>query len=314
MSTTSHATDRVSPSGLGFAVSAYVLWGAMPIVFFSLKESGAIEIVAWRIVLSLVFCAALLLVTRGYARVLAIIRDRRTFWSLGLAGALVVVNWLIYVYASVNGHIVEAALGYFTNPIVTVLLGVLILRERLRPLQWLALGISALAVLVLAIGYGSFPWIALGLAFSFGLYGLVKKSVGRKADALGGLAVETAFLTPIAIVVLLVLSANGTLTVGTAGTGRTVLTLCLGAITAIPLILFAAAARRLPLTYMGLAQYLAPILQLIVGVFIFQEAMPPERWLGFAIVWVALAILTFDLFRHSSRTRLGSPAEAPGAP
>jgi len=314
VSTTSHATDRVSPSGLGFAVSAYVLWGAMPIVFFSLKESGAIEIVAWRIVLSLVFCAALLLVTRGYARVLAIIRDRRTFWSLGLAGALVVVNWLIYVYASVNGHIVEAALGYFTNPIVTVLLGVLILRERLRPLQWLALGISALAVLVLAIGYGSFPWIALGLAFSFGLYGLVKKSVGRKADALGGLAVETAFLTPIAIVVLLVLSANGTLTVGTAGTGRTVLTLCLGAITAIPLILFAAAARRLPLTYMGLAQYLAPILQLIVGVFIFQEAMPPERWLGFAIVWVALAILTFDLFRHSSRTRLGSPAEAPGAP
>jgi len=314
VTTTSHATDRVSPSGLGFAVSAYVLWGAMPIVFFSLKESGAIEIVAWRIVLSLVFCAALLLATRGYVRVLAIIRDRRTFWSLGLAGALVVVNWLIYVYASLNGHIVEASLGYFTNPIVTVLLGVIILRERLRPLQWLALGISALAVLVLAIGYGSFPWIALGLAFSFGLYGLVKKSVGPKADALGGLAIETAFLTPIAIVVLLVLSTNGTLTVGTVGTGHTVLTLCLGGITAIPLILFAAAARRLPLTYMGLAQYLAPILQLVVGVFIFQEAMPPERWLGFAIVWVALAILTFDLFRHSSRTRLGSPAEAPGAP
>ncbi|MGV8851102.1 MAG: EamA family transporter RarD [Rhodoglobus sp.] len=314
MSTTSHATDRVSPSGLGFAVSAYVLWGAMPIVFFSLKESGAIEIVAWRIVLSLVFCAALLLVTRGYVRVLAIIRDRKTFWSLGLAGALVVVNWVIYVYASLNGHIVEASLGYFTNPIVTVLLGVLILRERLRPLQWVALGISAFAVLVLAIGYGSFPWIALGLAFSFGLYGLVKKSVGPKADALGGLAVETAFLTPIAIVVLLVLSVNGTLSIGTVGTGHTVLTLCLGAITAIPLILFAAAARRLPLTYMGLAQYLAPILQLIVGVFVFHEAMPAERWLGFAIVWLALAILTFDLFRHSSRTRLGSAAEAPGAP
>lgn len=314
VSTTSHLTDRVSPSGLGFAVSAYVLWGAMPIVFFSLKESGAIEIVAWRIVLSLAFCAALLLVTRGYGRVLAIIRDRKTFWSLGLGGALVVVNWLIYVYASLNGHIVEASLGYFTNPIVTVLLGVLILRERLRPLQWIALGISAVAVLVLAIGYGSFPWIALGLAFSFGLYGLVKKNVGPKADALGGLAVETAFLAPIAVIVLLVLSANGTLTVGTVTTGHTVLTLCLGAITAIPLILFAAAARRLPLTYMGLAQYLAPILQLIVGVFIFHEAMPPERWLGFAIVWVALAILTFDLFRHSSRTRLGSAAEAPGAP
>ncbi|EPR76495.1 Protein rarD [Leifsonia rubra CMS 76R] len=314
MTTTSHATDRVSPSGLGFAVSAYVLWGMMPIVFFSLQESGAIEIVAWRIVLSLVFCAALLLVTRGYLRVLAIIRDRKTFWSLGLASGLVVINWLIYVYASVNGHIVEAALGYFTNPIVTVILGVLILRERLRPLQWVALGISAFAVLVLAIGYGSFPWIALGLAFSFGFYGLVKKSVGPKADAVGGLAVETAFLAPIAAVVLLVLSLNGSLTAGSAGTDHLVLTLFLGAITAIPLILFAAAARRLPLTYMGLAQYLAPILQLIVGVFVFQEAMPPERWLGFAIVWVALAILTFDLFRHSSRTRLGSAAEAPGAP
>jgi len=314
VTTTPQATDHVSPSGLGFAVSAYVLWGAMPIVFFTLRESGAIEIVAWRIVLSLVFCAALLVVTRGYVRVLAIIRDRTTFWSLGLAGGLVVINWLIYVYASVNGHIVEAALGYFTNPIVTVLLGVIILRERLRPLQWVALGISAVAVLVLAIGYGSFPWIALGLAFSFGFYGLVKKSVGRKADALGGLAVETAFLTPLAIIVLLVLSANGALTVGTAGSGHLVLTLCLGAITATPLILFAAAARRLPLTYMGLAQYLAPILQLVVGVFVFHEAMPPERWLGFAIVWLALAILTFDLFRHSSRTVVGSPAEAPGAP
>ncbi|MBH0053341.1 EamA family transporter RarD [Salinibacterium sp. SWN139] len=314
MTSTSSATDRVSPSGLGFAVSAYVLWGAMPIVFFSLKESGAIEIVAWRIVLSLVFCAALLVVTRGYARVMAIVRDRRTFWMLGLGGAFVVVNWLIYVYASLNGHIVEAALGYFTNPIVTVLLGVLVLRERLRPLQWVALAISALAVLVLAIGYGSFPWIALGLAFSFGLYGLVKKSVGPKADAVGGLAVETAFLTPVAIVILLVLAANGQLAAGTAGPGHLTLTLFLGAITAIPLILFAAAARRLPLTYMGLAQYLAPILQLIVGVFVFHEAMPPERWLGFAIVWIALAILTYDLFRHSSRTRLGSAAEAPGAP
>lgn len=314
MTSTSPASDRISPSGLGFAVSAYVLWGAMPIVFFSLRESGAIEIVAWRIVLSLVFCAALLLVTRGYVRVMTIIRDRRTFWMLGLAGGLVVINWLIYVYASVNGHIVEASLGYFTNPIVTVLLGVVILRERLRPLQWAALTISAVAVLVLAIGYGSFPWIALGLAFSFGFYGLVKKSVGRKADAVGGLAVETAFLTPLALVVLLVMGANGQITAGTAGAGHLVLTLCVGAITAIPLILFAAAARRLPLTYMGLAQYLAPILQLIVGVFVFHEAMPPERWLGFAIVWVALAILTFDLFRHSSRSRLGSAAEAPGAP
>ncbi|MBH0008507.1 EamA family transporter RarD [Salinibacterium sp. SWN1162] len=314
MTSPAPATDRVSSSGLGFAVSAYALWGGLPIVFFLLKESGAIEIVAWRIVLSLVFCAILLVFTRGYRRVLAIIRDRKTFWTLGLGGAFVVVNWLIYVYASLNGHVVEASLGYFTNPIVTVLLGVVILRERLRPLQWIALAISAFAVLVLSISYGSFPWIALGLAFSFGFYGLVKKNVGPKADAIGGLAVETAFLAPIAVVALIVLSVDGQLTVGTAGAGHLTLTLFLGVVTATPLILFAAAARRLPLTYMGLAQYLAPILQLIVGVFIFHETMPPERWLGFAIVWLALAILTFDLFRHSSRTRLGSAAEAPGAP
>ncbi|QAV70199.1 EamA family transporter RarD [Salinibacterium sp. UTAS2018] len=314
MTSPAPATDRVSSSGLGFAVSAYALWGGLPIVFFLLKESGAIEIVAWRIVLSLVFCAILLVFTRGYRRVLAIIRDRRTFWTLGLGGAFVVVNWLIYVYASLNGHVVEASLGYFTNPIVTVLLGVVILRERLRPLQWIALAISAFAVLVLSISYGSFPWIALGLAFSFGFYGLVKKNVGPKADAIGGPAVETAFLAPIAVVALIVLSVDGQLTVGTAGAGHLTLTLFLGVVTATPLILFAAAARRLPLTYMGLAQYLAPILQLIVGVFIFHETMPPERWLGFAIVWLALAILTFDLFRHSSRTRLGSAAEAPGAP
>ncbi|MGV8876473.1 MAG: EamA family transporter RarD [Rhodoglobus sp.] len=314
MTSTSTATDRVSPSGLAFAASSYILWGALPIVFVTLKASGAIEIVAWRIVLSLVFCLALLLVTRGFGRVLVIIRDRRTFWSLGLAGGLVVINWLVYVFASLNGHIVEASLGYFTNPIVTVLLGVIILRERLRRLQWIALGISALAVLVLSLGYGRFPWIALTLAFSFGLYGLVKKRVGPKADALGGLAVETAFLLPFALIALLVVSVSGGLVVGTVSTTHTVLTLCLGAITATPLLLFAAAARRIPLTYMGLAQYLAPILQLMVGVFIFHESMPPERWLGFAIVWVALVILSFDLFRHSSRTRLGSQAEAPGAP
>ncbi|MCU1440817.1 MAG: rarD [Rhodoglobus sp.] len=306
--------DKVSGSGLAFAASSYLLWGFLPLLFFALSASGAIEIVAWRVVLSLVFCALLLTVTRGWGRLVAILRDRTAVVSLAIAGAFVVVNWIIYVYASVSGHVVEASLGYFTNPIVTVLLGVLVLRERLRPLQWVAIAVSAVAVVILAIGYGSFPWIALGLAFSFGFYGLVKKRVGGRADAIGGLTVETAVLSPLAIVALIVVGSTTGLTLVALGTTHTILMLSLGIATAVPLLLFAAAARRLPLTYMGLMQYLAPILQLLVGVLIAHEAMPPERWLGFGIVWLALAILTVDMFLHSTRQRGVAAVEASGAP
>lgn len=314
MQTQTSASDRVSGSGLAFAAASYLLWGFLPLLFFALSASGAIEIVTWRVLLSLVFCALLLTVTRGWRRLIAILRDRTAVLTLGLAGIFILVNWLVYVYASVSGHVVEASLGYFTNPIVTVLLGVVILRERLRPLQWVALGVSAIAVLVLAIGYGAFPWIALTLAFSFGLYGLVKKRVGGRADSVSGLTIETAVLSPLALVALLVIGGTTGLTIGTVSPTHTVLMLSLGVATAVPLILFAAAARRLPLTYMGLMQYLAPILQLLVGVFIAHEAMPPERWLGFGIVWFALVILTVDMFTHSSRQRIATAADAPGAP
>ena len=299
----SAAPDRVSGPGLAFAIASYGLWGFLPVLFFALQPSGAIEIVAWRIVLSLVFCALLLTVTGGWARLVAIMRDRATVLALAAAAVLILVNWLVYVFASVSGHVVEASLGYFTNPIVTVLLGVIVLRERLRPLQWVAIAVSAVAVLVLAIGYGAFPWIALTLAFSFGGYGLVKKRVGPRADAVGGLTVETALLSPLALVALGVIAVTSGLTMGTVSPLHTVLLLSVGAATAIPLILFAAGARRLPLVYMGLAQYLAPILQLIVGVVILHEAMPLERWVGFGIVWLALGILTVDMFVHGRRNR-----------
>ena len=295
--------DRVSGSGLAFAVSAYLLWGILPVLFVALVPSSAVEIVAWRIVLSLAFCAILLTFTREWPRLVAILRDRSAMLALSLAAALILINWLVYVAASISGHIVEAALGYFTNPIVTVLLGVVVLRERLRPLQWAALAISAVAVLILAIGYGAFPWIALTLAFSFGLYGLVKKRVGGRVDAVGGLTIETAILSPLALAALGVLAATSALTIGTQGALHTTLLLSAGVVTAVPLIMFAAAARRLPLTYMGLAQYLAPVLQLLVGVFLLHEEMPLERWLGFGIVWLALAILTVDMFLHSGRQR-----------
>ncbi|MCU1410924.1 MAG: rarD [Rhodoglobus sp.] len=311
---TTPAHDRPSGSGIAFAAVAYVLWGFLPVLFFALRESSAVEIVAWRIVLSLVFCALLITVTRSWPKLVAILRDRRTMLALSLAAVFILVNWSVYVFASVSGHVVEASLGYFTNPIVTVLLGVIVLRERLRPLQWTALAVSAIAVLVIAIGYGSFPWIALTLAFSFGFYGLVKKRVGPTADAVSGLTIETAVLVPAAAVVLVVIAATSGLSFGQLGTGHALLTLSLGVATAVPLILFAAAARRLPLIYIGLAQYIAPILQLIVGVVVLHEAMPPERWVGFGVVWLALIILTVDMLRHANRQRGAALPEATGAP
>lgn len=306
--------DRVSGGGIAFAVVAYLLWGFLPVLFFALRDSGPVEIVSWRIVLSLVFCALLITVTRSWPKLIAILRDRRTVLTLGLAAVFIVVNWTVYVFASVSGHVVEASLGYFTNPIVTVLLGVIVLRERLRPLQWVALGVSAVSVLVIAIGYGAFPWIALTLAFSFGLYGLVKKRVGPSADAVSGLTIETAVLAPVAGIVLIVLASTSGLSLGALGPTHAVLMLSLGVATAVPLILFAAAARRLPLIYLGLAQYIAPILQLIVGVVFLHEAMPAERWVGFGIVWLALIILTVDMFLHANRARGSALPEATGAP
>ena len=294
---------RVTAGGLGFAASAYLLWGFLPLLFVSLAPSGAVEIVAWRIVLCLVFCVILLAVTGGWARFIAIARDRRAVATLALAAVFILVNWSIFIYATLTGHVVEAALGYFVNPIFTVLLGVFILRESLRPLQWVAIGVSAVAVVVLAVGYGSFPWIAVVLAMSFGFYGLVKKRVGTRVDAIGGLTVETAILAPLAVIALVVIAVGPGLTLGANGVLHTALLLSVGVATAVPLILFAAAARRLPLVYLGLVQYVAPILQLIIGVAVLGEAMPPERWLGFGVVWLALAILTVDLFRHGTRQR-----------
>ncbi|MDH6179957.1 chloramphenicol-sensitive protein RarD [Microbacteriaceae bacterium SG_E_30_P1] len=309
MSTAPPVPDRVTGSGLAFALSAYLLWGVLPLAFVLLIPSGPVEIVAWRIVFSLVFCALLLTVTRGWQRFAALARDRRVVLTLAIAAVFILVNWSVFIAATLTGHVVEASLGYFTNPIVTVLLGVLVLRERLRPLQWLAVGISAIAVLVLAIGYGAFPWIALSLAASFGLYGLVKKQVGPKVDAIGGLTMETLVLSPLAVVALVFVQVTVGLTIGTESPLHTAVMLSVGAITAIPLLLFAAAARRLPLVYLGLVQYIAPVLQLIIGVWILGEAMPLERWIGFGIVWLALAILTVDVIRHRSRSDL--PAVEP---
>ena len=299
------ALDRTA-IGLAFAIVAYGIWGFLTLYFGSLIPAGAIEIVAWRILLSLAFCAILLTVTRGWPALIAIVRSRRTVLLLGAAGVFILINWLVYVFAAITGHLVEASLGYFTNPIVTVLLGVVILRERLRILQWIAVTISAIAVLVLAVGYGRFPWIALALAFSFGLYGFIKKSVGGTVDSISGLTIETAWLAPVAGTAIGVLLANGNLVMGTQSAGHTALLLCAGAVTSVPLLFFAAAARRLPLVYIGLSQYLTPVLQFVIGVFLLHEEMSSARWLGFALVWVSLAVLTIDMLRSNRASRRAS--------
>lgn len=298
----------VSASGLGYAVSSYALWGLLPLFFVAAAPIGPVELVAWRIVLSLVFCALLLTVTRRWGSLGAILRDRRSMLLLLAASLFILVNWLVYVYAALAGHVIEGSLGYFINPIVTVLLGVILLRERMRPLQWAAVGLSGVAVVVLAVNYGSIPWIALLLAFSFGFYGLMKKQVGPKVDAVSGLTIETGYLFIPAGAALLVIGLTGNLVFGTIGVWHTLLVLSAGVVTAVPLLLFAAGARRLPLIYLGLTQYLAPVLQLVVGVFVLQEPMPPARWIGFAIVWLALILLTTDMFINGTRQRAAAMA------
>jgi chloramphenicol-sensitive protein RarD len=303
-------TPEQQPVGRGvlLAVLAYLMWGFLPLFFLLLAPANALEIVAWRVLFSLVFCAVLLTVTKAWARLGGLLRDRRVLLTLLAAGILILINWLVYVFATLNHEVVQAALGYFTNPIVTVLLGIFVLRERLRPMQWVAIGISGIAVVVIAINYGAFPWIALALAFSFGLYGLVKKRVGTRVDALSGLTVETMWLAPIAIAQLIFVSQTSGLTIGNISVLQTVCMCLAGVVTAVPLLLFAGAARRLPLTTIGLIQYLTPLMQFLIGVLLLHEVMTPARLAGFVLVWVALVLLSVDRFRAQRDARHGTGA------
>lgn len=285
----------VAKTGLIFAISAYGSWGVLPLYFLLLAPTGAFEIVAWRVIFSLLFCGVLIFSTRAWRPLRAALASPRIVWTMGLAGVLIYVNWQTFILGTLTGHVVETALGYFINPIITVLLGVLVLKERLRAAQWAAVAISFIAVIVLSFGYGRVPWISLILAFSFGTYGLIKKRVGGRLDALSGLTLETIWLTPIAIIQLVVVSLLSGLTFGTVSPLHTIALIGSGVLTAVPLLFFAAASRRLALTTMGLVQYLAPVLQFIAGVAILHEPMPPERWLGFGLVWLALVVLTVDM-------------------
>ncbi|MBE4719070.1 EamA family transporter RarD [Pseudarthrobacter sp. AB1] len=298
------AVDKETTAGVLFGFGAYGLWGLLPLYFFALMPAGAVEIVANRVVWSLFFCIVLITVTRSWRALAGAFRDRSVFGSLALAAALIAVNWLTYTYGVTTGQAVEAALGYFINPLVSVLLGVFVLKEKLRPLQWAAVGIGFVAVAVLTVSYGKLPWIALTLAFSFGLYGFVKKRVGPKVDAVTSLSVETIVLAPIAAATMVFLSVSGSATLTSQGPGHFWLLVASGVITAVPLLFFGASARRLPMTTIGLLQYVAPLLQFIVALVVFQEAMTTSRWIGFGVVWLALLVLTVDMLRATRKNSL----------
>jgi len=285
--------------GLGYGSAAYLLWGLFPLYWPLLEPAGPIEILADRMLWSLLFVAVLLTVCRGWREVRLIAADRRQLTRLTLAAVLVTVNWGVYIWGVNTGHVVETSLGYFINPLLTILLGVLVLAERLTRLQWTAVGIATLAIVVLTVDYGRLPWIALTLAASFAGYGFFKKRVS--AGAMQTLAIETMVLAGPALITLLELAGQSRLAFGHHGAGHAALLAGTGVVTAVPLLLFGAGARRLPLSTMGLLQYLAPVLQFAVGVGIRHEPLPPARLAGFGLVWIALLVLTADALRRRRR-------------
>ncbi|MHA7268151.1 EamA family transporter RarD [Arthrobacter sp. HLT1-20] len=293
-------------TGVLYGVGAYGLWGLLPIYFLLLMPANSIEIVANRVVWSLFFCALVITVSRGWGKVRVALKNRRIMGTLTVAGFLIVINWLTYVFAVTTGSAIEASLGYFINPLVSVLIGVLVLKEKLRPLQWTAVGVGFVAVVVLTFSYGKLPWIALVLAFSFGSYGFVKNRMGGKVDAITSLSIETAVLAPFALATMAVLTVLGQATLTGFGPGHFWLLAASGIITAVPLLLFGASASRLSMTGIGLLQFMTPVIQFIVALTIFGEHMSLERWIGFSIVWVALIILVVDMlanYRRTSRLR-----------
>jgi chloramphenicol-sensitive protein RarD len=293
--------------GLLLGLAAWVMWGFFPLYWPLLEPAGAVEILAHRIVWSLVVVVGVVLVTRRGRSLRTTLADRRTRRLLAVAAVLITINWGTYIWGVNHHHVVETSLGYFINPLVSVLLGVVVLGERLRTLQWVALGIATVAVLALTVEYGHPPWVALILAFSFGSYGLAKKKAN--AGAVESLAIETMVVFPVAIGYVLFLVGTGGSTFGNHGPLHVALVVGTGLVTVLPLLCFGGAATRIPLSTLGLMQYLTPTVQFVLGLVVFGEPMPPMRWLGFGLIWLALALFTFETLRNRHRTRAG--AETP---
>ncbi|RMB59630.1 EamA family transporter RarD [Tessaracoccus antarcticus] len=298
-------------AGVVYSAAAYLLWSLFPLYFTLLARSGPLEIIGYRVVCSLVFCVLILAVVGGWRDVRGLLAQRRTALMLVAAGVLVTVNWTVYVVGVNSGRTLDAALGYFINPLVAAVLGVVVLRETMSRVQWVAFVVGVVACVVLALGYGKVPWIAFGVASTFGVYSLVKKQVGAKVTALSGLTVETATVAPVMVAYLVWLTLSGGSTVEVASPYG-LLMMAAGPITAIPLLLFAAGARRVRLVTLGMIQYIAPIGQFLLGWLVFHEPMPPERWVGFALVWVAVALFAGSALWQLARTSSKVPAPTVG--
>lgn len=265
-----------------------------PLYWPLLEPASSLEIVSHRAVWTMVFCLIVLYLTKALKSTLATFKRPKVAAKLLTTTILISINWLVYIWATNNGHVVEASLGYYINPLIVIAFGVILLKERMRPLQWAAVSIATIGVLVLTIDYGRLPWVALGLALSWGGYGLIKKQLGL--GALEGLAIETLIAFIPYCGYLIFIGAQGEGQFG-HGTGLTILLISAGAITAIPLLLFNGSTTRLPFTTIGLLQYITPTIQFSIGVWIRHEAMPTARWVGFIFIWLALTTLAIDLLR-----------------
>jgi chloramphenicol-sensitive protein RarD len=305
-----------SRSGLILGFTAYGLWGLLPLYWHLLESTDATEVLAHRMVWSLPTAVAVLAVLRRWSWIPKLLRQPRKLALLLAAAAVISVNWGLFIWAVTSDRVLEASLGYFINPLVSIAFGVVLLRERLRAAQWAAVGIGVLAVAVLAVGYGKVPWLSIALAFSFATYGLIKKHV--RLDGVESFSAETAMQFLPALGFLIYLTATGDSTFTTEGAGHALLLACAGLATAIPLILFGGAAVRLPLSTIGLLQYMAPVFMFALGLLVFHEPMPAERWAGFLLVWAALCLLTWDALHTAHRGRAAlralEAAEPPQAP
>jgi len=287
--------------GLIYGLSAYLLWGLFPLYFPLLDPTPPVEILAHRIVWSLLVLVVVLIVARRWSWIRPLLSDRRRMLLLPAAAITIALNWGVYIYGVNSEQVVQTSLGYFINPLVSVLFGVVLLHERLRRSQWVAVGLGAIAVVVLTVDYGGLPLIALTLAVSFGTYGLIKKTLDM--GAVESLSAETAILAPVAFVYLAFLASTGSSAFVNEGPQMAVMLAALGVITVVPLLFFGASATRIPLTWIGLLQYTAPVLQFLIGVYVYNEPMPTSRWIGFALVWSALIVLAIDSLNAVRRGR-----------
>ncbi len=290
--------------GLLFGFGSYLIWGSFPLIITMLAFASPLEIVTWRIIFGFLVAAMLTTFTKSWPAIIGVLKDKNLMKWMALATVFIAANWIAYVIGVSSHQTIQTALGYFINPLVTILLAVIFLGEKLSIAQWVATGFGTVAVIVLTFDYGQPPWIALILAGSFGIYGLAKNKIGSRVTAVNSFAMEAGMLLPLAAVQLAILAASsglagGGIQFGHVGFCGTIGLIFFGVLTAVPLIMFGTAAQLLPLRYLGFIQYTTPILQFCLALFVLGEPMPTARWVGFILVWIGLAVLISDALRRN---------------